>query len=204
VILPPSEDVFCEAAKLLRQGGLLAFPTETYYGLGVDPWNTRALQRLFAVKQRASKKPVLLLVADQTQVQLVAAQVPRPLQQLMTQFWPGPLTLVCPARPELPHLLTGGTGSIGVRQSPEATANRLIAAFAGPITATSANRSGQPAAVTAAEVAAVFGKQLDLIIDGGQTPGGLGSTLVACDSQEQLCCLREGRISWEAIRKRMA
>ncbi len=204
MILPPSEDVFFKAAQLLRQGGLLAFSTETYYGLGVDPFNTKALQRLFAVKQRATEKPVLVLVADQAQVPLVAAQVPEALQQLMQQFWPGPLTFVCPARPELPNLLTGGTGTIGVRQSPDPTTKRLLAAFAGPITATSANCSGQPAAVTAAEVEAIFGKQIDLIINGGTTPGGLGSTLIGCDPQGKLHCFREGRISWSLVTKSIA
>jgi L-threonylcarbamoyladenylate synthase len=198
MILPPSESALLKAAECLRQGGLLAFPTETYYGLGVDPFNSTALQRLFAVKQRPAAKPVLVLVENQTQVPLLAAQVPDALQELMNRFWPGPLTVVCPARPDLPDLLTGGTGTVGIRQSPEPTAARLLAAFGGPVTATSANCSGQPAAVTAAEVTRIFGSQIDLIIDGGRTPGGTGSTLIGCDAQGRLRCLREGRISCSA------
>lgn len=198
MILPPSEAALLEAAKCLRQGGLLAFPTETSYGLGVDPFNSTALQRLFAVKQRPAAKPVLVLVENQTQVPLLAAQVPDALQELMNRFWPGPLTVVCPARSDLPDLLTGGSGTVGIRQSPEPTAARLLAAFGGPITATSANCSGQPAAVTAADVKTIFASQIDLIIDGGRTPGGPGSTLIGCDAQGRLRCLRKGRIPWPA------
>ena len=196
MILIPSEDALIEAASCLRQGGLIAFPTETYYGLGVDPFNSKALQRLFAVKRRPAAKPVLVLVENQAQVPLLAAQVPAPLQKLINHFWPGPLTVVCPARPDLPELLTGGTGTVGIRHSPEPTVARLLAAVGGPITATSANCSAQPAAVTAAEVEAIFGSQLDLIIDGGSTPGGHSSTLIGCDDQGRLRCLREGQILW--------
>jgi L-threonylcarbamoyladenylate synthase len=134
------------------------------------------------------------LVHDQAQVRLLAEKVPAELQRLMDRFWPGPLTVVCPAQKELPALLTGGTGTIGIRQSPNLTAMRLLEEFGGPITATSANRSGAAAAVTAAEVEAIFGKELDLIINGGCTPGGAGSTLVAWD-QQGLHCLRKGLIS---------
>ncbi len=198
MILPPSEKALLEAAKCLRQGGLIAFPTETYYGLGVDPFNPAALQRLFSIKGRPAAKPVLVLVENQTQVPLLAAQVPAALQKLMNRFWPGPLTVVCPAKFDLPELLTGGTGTVGIRHSPEPTAARLLAVFGGPITATSANCSGQPAAVTAAEVKAIFVNQIDLIIDGGRTPGGLSSTLIGCDEQGRLRCLREGKIPWLA------
>lgn len=196
MILSPSEDALLKAAECLGQGGLIAFPTETYYGLGVDPFNRKALQRLFAVKGRAAAKPVLVLIENQTQVSLLAAQVPDALQKLMGRFWPGPLTVVCPARSDLPDLLTGGTGTVGIRQSPDPTAARLLAAFGRPVTATSANCSGQPAAVTAAEVQEIFGSQIDLILDGGTTPGGLSSTLIGCDEHGRLRCLRKGRIPW--------
>ncbi|CAK8718250.1 Translation factor SUA5 [Candidatus Electrothrix aarhusensis] len=188
-----------EAARLLRQGGLVAFPTETYYGLGVDPFNVEALQRLFAVKQRQSDKPVLVLVAEQGQVVQLAAEVPAVFPQLMTSFWPGPLTLVFPGRSTLPPLLTGGTGNIGIRQSPHPLASQLLHAFGGPITATSANRSGAPPATTAAEIQESLGAEIDLILDGGTTPGGAGSTLVGCDQGQRLCCLRVGQVPFEDI-----
>ncbi|WPD24403.1 MAG: L-threonylcarbamoyladenylate synthase [Candidatus Electrothrix scaldis] len=188
-----------EAARLLRQGGLIAFPTETYYGLGVDPFNAQALQRLFAVKQRQTDKAILVLVADQAQVIDLVAEVPAVLQQLMHHFWPGPLTLVFPGRASLPTLLTGGTGNIGIRQSSHPFAARLLSTFGGPITATSANRSGAPPATTAAEVQESFGSEIDFILDGGTTPGGAGSTLVSCDQQQQLHCLREGAVPFGEI-----
>jgi L-threonylcarbamoyladenylate synthase len=190
-----------EAARLLRQGGLIAFPTETFYGLGVDPFNAEALERLFAVKQRQPDKPVLVLVAEQAQVTELAAEVPVVLQKLMIRFWPGPLTLVFPGRPTLPPLLTGGTGNIGIRQSPHPLASQLLHAFGGPITATSANRSGAPPATTAAEIQESLGAEIDLILDGGTTPGGAGSTLVGCDQGQQLCCLRVGVVAFGEILK---
>ncbi|MGR0480988.1 MAG: L-threonylcarbamoyladenylate synthase [Candidatus Electronema sp. V4] len=198
MIVPASAASAQEAARLLRHGGLVAFPTETYYGLGVDPCNTEALRRLFAVKRRAADKPVLVLVADQSQVPLLADEMPEPLRLLMNRFWPGPLTLVFPAKKNLPELLTGGSGTVGIRQSPEPTAAQLLAAFGRPVTATSANRSGKTAAVTAADVEAAFGLEIDLILDGGRTPGGAGSTLGGWDGQG-LRCFREGRISFAEI-----
>jgi len=194
VIVPASAAAFHEAARLLRQGGLIALPTETYYGLGVDPFNAQALQRLFAIKRRIPEKAVLVLVEEQSQVPLLANDVPAPLQRLMNHFWPGPLTLIFPAKKDLPELLTGGSGTIGIRQSPDATARLLLAAFGRPITATSANRSGAAAAITAAEVEIAFGSEIDLILDGGKTPGGAGSTLISCNGQDVLRCFREGRI----------
>ncbi|WLE97175.1 MAG: L-threonylcarbamoyladenylate synthase [Candidatus Electrothrix communis] len=188
-----------EAACLLRQGGLIAFPTETYYGLGVDPFNVEALARLFAVKQRQPDKAVLVLVAEQAQVTELAAEVPAVLQKLMSHFWPGPLTLVFPGQASLSTLLTGGTGNIGIRHSPHPLASRLLHAFGGPITATSANRSGAPPATTAAEVQESLGAEIDLILDGGTTPGGAGSTLVGYDQDEQLCCLRAGVVAFEDV-----
>ncbi|CAK8719347.1 YrdC-like domain-containing protein [Candidatus Electrothrix laxa] len=186
---------------MLSQGGLIAFPTETYYGLGVDPFNVEALERLFAVKQRQSGKPVLVLVAEQAQVTELVAEVPAVLRGLMAAFWPGPLTLVFPGRSTLPALLTGGTGNIGIRHSPHPLASQLLRAFGGPITATSANRSGAPPATMAAEVLDSFGAEIDLILDGGTTPGGAGSTLVGCDQKQQLCCLRAGVVPFEDIVK---
>ncbi len=193
------DEAIKEAVWLLQQGGLIAFPTETYYGLGVDPFNRQALQRLFTVKQRTTDKAVLVLVEDQTQALQLAQSIPHPLQKLIAAFWPGPLTLVCPARPELPALLTGNTGTIGIRQSSHPLAGRLLRAVADPVTATSTNRSGNVPATTATEVEQVFGSEIDLILDGGTTPGGQGSTLVGYD--RELVCLREGKIPFAEIVK---
>ncbi|MCI5222758.1 MAG: Sua5/YciO/YrdC/YwlC family protein, partial [Candidatus Electrothrix sp. AR4] len=125
-------------------------------------------------------------------------------KKLMAAFWPGPLTVVFPARSSVPRLLTGGIGTVGIRQTPDPLATRLLHEFAGPITATSANRSGGTPATTAAEVQTIFGSEVDLVLDGGTTPGGAGSTLVGCDEEQRLCCLRAGRIPFVDILKIVA
>jgi L-threonylcarbamoyladenylate synthase len=186
------------AAARLRVGGIVAYPTETYYGLAVDPFNENALARLFQLKNRPAVKPVLVLVADRAQVDLLAGQITVTARHLMDRFWPGPLTLVLPARSGLSRFLTGGTGTVGLRLSPHPVAAALLQAFGAPLTATSANRSGQDPAVTAGEVRAAFASGVDLILDGGETPGKMGSTLVGvCGSR--VTCIREGRISFAQV-----
>ena len=196
---PVPDSQIQKAVRLLEQGGLIAFPTETYYGLGVDPFNTEALQRLFKVKRRNADKAVLVLVADQSQVDRFADSIPGDFNTLMAAFWPGPLTLVFPARSNVLELLTGGTGTVGIRQSPNPVAIRLLQEFSGPITATSANRSGATPATTADEVEEIFGSEIDLVVDGGATPGGQGSTLVGFD--QEISCIRDGKIPFETIEK---
>jgi len=194
------EQEIARAAAVLRDGGLVAFPTETYYGLAVDPFNEQALERLFTVKKRLRLKPVLVLLAERRQLGLLAAEIPGIARPLMDRFWPGPLTLVFPARPELPALLTGGTASVGVRQSPHPLATGLVRAFGAPITATSANRSGEEAAVTGEEVRRLFGAEVDLVLDGGATPGRTGSTLIAV-TRQGIRPIREGRIAFREIER---
>lgn len=196
--VPVTTETLNHAAALLRGGRVVAFPTETYYGLAVDPCNALALERLFEIKRRSRELPILVLVSGREQLQQTTADVSAIYERLMQCFWPGPLTLVCTARPCLPQQLTGNTGTVGVRHSPHPTANQLLAAFGGPITATSANISGHPPAVTADEVARIFAGAVDLILDGGKTPGGSGSTLV-CLHGTSLSCLREGKIAFSAV-----
>ncbi len=187
-----------EAVRIVRAGGVIAFATETYYGLGVDPCNREALARLFAIKGRERLKPVLVLVSGRDQIHRLAASVPPLYLPVMDTFWPGPVTLVFPARPALPDLLTGRTETVGIRQSPHRCPTRLLASLGGPLTATSANRSGAPPARTAEEVRAIFGREVDLVLDGGPTPGNQPSTLVAC-RDAGLVCLREGAIPFARI-----
>jgi len=198
VTVPVDDSQIREAVRSLNQGGMIAFPTETYYGLGVDPFNPKALQRLFQIKQRAPDKPILVLLADQSQLSLLAASIPAHFDRLSRTFWPGPLTLVYPALLHLPALLTGGTGTIGIRQSAHPVARRLLDEYQRPITATSANLSGALPATTASEVEEIFGSAVDLVLDGGSTPGGSGSTLVGENSD--LFCIREGKIPFAEIR----
>lgn len=198
-----SKNSLDHAVTLLRSGGVVAFPTETYYGLAVDPLNSMALERLFLVKRRPKNLPILVLVAGMEQLSMLTTDIPAVFYRLIDCFWPGPLTLICPAQTSLPSQLTGGTGTVGIRQSPHATANRLIAGYGGPITATSANRTGCEAAVSAEEVARVFGTEIDLILDGGMTPGGSGSTLVGMQG-ERILCIRPGKIRFSAVQNCIA
>lgn len=198
-ILSPAE--LARALAVIRAGGVVAFPTETYYGLAVDPFNREALSRLFALKRRPPDKPVLTLIETEAQLPLLARQVPEVYRPLMAAFWPGPLTLVFDAVPELPVILTGYSGTVGVRISSHPMARQLVAALGQPLTATSANYSGQPAAVTPDEVVAQLGLDVDLVLEGGATAGGPGSTIVGLGS-EGLVELRSGVIPFVAILER--
>jgi L-threonylcarbamoyladenylate synthase len=174
----PDGRVLARAAAVLRAGGLVAFPTETFYGLGVAATDPAAVRRVFQVKGRDEGKPLLVLVDSVAMVGSVAAEVPSRARDLMVRHWPGALTLVLRARPGLPTELTAGTGTIGVRLSPHPVARRLVGALGEPVTAPSANLAGAPPPVTAAQVLAVFEGAIDLVLDGGATPGGPPSTVV--------------------------
>ncbi len=186
-----------EAVTIIKQGGIVAFPTETYYGLAVDPFNEAALARLFTLKKRPEDKPLLTLISGLKQLPTLAESVPPCFSPFMA-LWPAPLTLVFPARQELSRRLTAGTGTIGIRISPQPVAQRFIALCGQPITATSANLSGAPAANSGREVARHFSGNIDYILDGGTTPGGAGSTLVGCvDGRPVL--LRRGVLDPESL-----
>lgn len=166
------------AADRLRSGGLVAFPTETFYGLGAHALDAAAVARVFQAKGRPAEKPLLVLVDSIPMVYLVAAAIPERASRLMGRYWPGPLTLVLPARSGLPSALTAGTDTIGVRLPGHAIARALVRAVASPVTAPSANPHGAPSPRTAEEVAASLGDAVDLILDAGPTAGGSPSTLV--------------------------
>lgn len=187
-----------QAAVVLKQGGLVAYPTETYYGLAADPFNERALEKLFNIKKRPQLKPILLLISRRTQLDELVQSISKNHFLLMENFWPGPLTLVFNARNILSDLITGKTGTVGIRHSPHPVANSLLVSFGGPITSTSANISGMEPATSAEDVSSFFGTNVDVILDGGKTPGGKGSTLVGYES-DTLKCIREGCISFQKI-----
>jgi L-threonylcarbamoyladenylate synthase len=182
----------------LAGGGLVVFPTETVYGLGADAGSAPALERLVAVRGREPGKPILVLAADLAMVSAVAAEVPVAAERLAARFWPGPLTLVLPARPDLPALLTAGTGTIGVRVPGHPLARALAAGLGRPITAPSANPPGAepPRAFAAAQ--AYFGTKVDAYVDGGMLPGG-ASTVAAVEG-ETVRVLRAGPIAEAALR----
>jgi L-threonylcarbamoyladenylate synthase len=173
-----AEAFWAESRRLLAGGGILGLPTETFYALAADPYQARALERLFALKARPVAKPVLLLVAFPEMVRRVALEVPAVGAILMDRFWPGPLTVILPALEDLPDLVTGGTGTVGVRQPRQPLTCRLLAALGFPVTGTSANRAGRKALTEAEEVAREFDSEVDLILYGGPCPGGLPSTVV--------------------------
>ena len=167
-----------KAAQLVIQGGVVAFPTETFYGLAADASNEGALRKIFQMKGREESKPLLLLVAEASWVARWVQRIPPEAERLMGQFWPGPLTLVFDASPDLSLLLTGGSGKVGLRVSSHPAALALARAAGRAITGTSANLSGEPSASLPAEVLRSLGEKLDAVIDGGKTVGGIGSTVL--------------------------
>lgn len=182
-----------KAAAIITGGGIVAFPTETYYGLAVDPFNELALDRLFRVKQRPAAKPILTLIDTREQLRELTDHVPTEFAPLMDHFWPGPLTLLFHAIPTLSSILTGHTETIGVRLSSHLIARELVRLTGRPITATSANLSGQQPAANHQEVLDQFGAHLDGIIAAGATPGGCCSTIVGF-SGAGLALIRDGAI----------
>ena len=200
---PCSEEDLNRAVAVLNNGGVVAFPTETYYGLAVDPLNPLALNHLFTLKQRDINKPILTLVNGPESLSSLVQKVPAQYTRLMEKFWPGPLTLIFQAKLNLPTLLTANTSTVGVRESSHPFARQLIRAFGRPITATSANISGRDAAIDAYEVKAQFGNKIDLVFDGGRTPGIIGSTIIGLSGTD-LKLIREGMISFEEILQKVA
>lgn len=199
-------EFFAEARRLLQCGGLLALPTETFYALAVNPFDTAALSRLFAVKGRPPEKPVLVLIAGPEMLSQVAREVPASALPLMARFWPGPLTLILPARPDLPSLLTGGAGTIGVRQPRQSVVCRLLSVLGLPVTGTSANRSGRPPLTTSAAVAGELGQEVDLILETGpgsqnqQPPGRRPSTILDLTADPPRL-VRAGALSTAALQE---
>jgi L-threonylcarbamoyladenylate synthase len=165
------------AARALTLGGVIAFPTETFYGLGAAALDAAAVDRLLALKGRPAGKPVLVLVDSVTMAEAVA-EVSPPARALMARHWPGALTLVMPARAHVPDGVTAGTGTVGVRMSPHPVARGIVEALGAPLTAPSANPAGAQPPTTAVEVLRHFASGIDLVLDGGPTPGGAPSTVL--------------------------
>ncbi len=181
------------AVSHLRRGGIVAFPTETYYGLAVDPDCASAVQKLFKVKNRNTDKPLLLLIENIEQLDSIVREVPPQYLPLIKKYWPGPLTLIFRSKSNLNQQITGYTGTVGVRISPHPIAQALVTRLGRPITATSANISGISPARSAQEVAKTLGNDVDYIIDGGQANGGLCSTILSV-KDGKLILLRYGQI----------
>jgi len=176
----PDSGTMATAGAVVGAGGLVAFPTESFYGLGADALDPGAIARVFEVKGRPENKPLLVLVDSVEMVEGLAARVSDGARALMARHWPGALTLVLPASGRVPAGLTGGTGTLGVRMPGHAVARALVHAAARPITAPSANPTDAPPPLTATAVREYFDGRIELILDGGPTAGGAGSTIADC------------------------
>ena len=188
-----------EAARVIFAGGVVAVPTESFYGLSVNALHEKAVERLIAIKKRREDHPVLILIHSADELESYVAQIPPVALRLMEAFWPGGLTLVFNAKPGLPVLLTGGTGKIGIRLSSHPVPTRLAKIAGVAITGTSANLTGAPPCERAEEVLEALGSQVDLILDGGKTAGGKGSTVLDVTLTPP-AILREGIVPRERLR----
>ena len=167
-----------KAVQIIQKGGIVAYPTETFYGLGVDALNFRAVERLFKIKKRPSSKPISIIIPNINWLKYLIKEVPPLAQTLIEKHWPGPLTIVFAAKEIFPKELTADTGKIGIRISSHPWAQKLAQLAKTPITATSANLSGTPPPNSPQEINPHIKKQIDAILDGGLTKGGLPSTVI--------------------------
>jgi L-threonylcarbamoyladenylate synthase len=186
------------AIEALRTGDPIVYPTETFYGIGADAFSTDALERIFAIKGRDAAKTIALIAHDEASAFAIASEVPDLARRLARAFWPGPLTIVMPARDGIPVALVGSGGGIGVRVSSHPLARALAHGLGHPITATSANLSGAAPARTTAEANAALGDQIKVFVEGGTLPGGMPSSVVQCD-RDGWRLLREGAIGADQI-----
>ena len=194
----PQRDALQEAAKWIRMGGLVALPTDTLYGLAADPFRADAVARLLTVKGRAAARALPLIAADANQIAARLGPLSPAGERLAAKFWPGPLTLLIPAPVTLAYGVAAGTGRVGVRVPAHDIARAICRAADRPITATSANRSGQPATADPDEVERTLGEDVDLLIDAGPTRGGVPSTIVDVTGAAPRL-VRAGAVSWDDI-----
>lgn len=195
--------VIADALAALAAGEVIVYPTETFYAVGVDALSSDALARLFAIKGREPGKPVALIAADTAMAFAVAREVPAVARVLAEAFWPGPLTLVLPARGEIPAPLIGDDGGVGVRVSSHPIARALCAGFGRPLTATSANLAGEPPAVEPEAARRALGDKIKVFVEDGRLAGGAPSTVVTF-AGSQMRVLRPGAISELQLTARLA
>jgi L-threonylcarbamoyladenylate synthase len=174
----PDESVLLEAAEAVLRGGVIAFPTDTLYGLGCSLFDVSAVEMVARLKRRDPSLAVISLIPEARQVYGLAGEVSEFAERLMARYWPGPLSLIFRAAPIVPARVRGAGGTVALRCPKDTLCQRLLDRIGGPVVSSSANLSGQRPAETAEEVVRIFGNQLDLVIDGGPRHGGLPSTLV--------------------------
>ncbi len=195
-----SQSVVQQAAKVILEGGVLLYPTETIYGFGCNPFDESAVRRIFKLKGRSETKPVLVLVSNRVMLKELVSDIPPAAKKLIKQFWPGPLTLIFEARKHVPSLLTAGTGNIGVRIPGSNFCLKLLKQSCAPLVSTSANKSGVNAVMTINELKKTFSDHVDMVIDAGNLMPSMPST-VADVSTGELTILRQGAISEKKIRR---
>jgi len=198
-ILPATEEHIARAAAVIRAGGLVAFPTETVYGLGADALNEDAVRKIFLAKERPADDPLIVHIASASQLPQLARQIPQRAWDLIERFWPGPLTLVLPKTERVPTVTTGGLDTVAVRMPSHPVAKRLIELSAVPIAAPSANRFGRPSPTIAKHVWEDLHGRIDLILDGGPTPIGVESTVLDLTVDPPMV-LRPGGVTLEELR----
>lgn len=196
----PQRDAIQEAATWIRRGGVIALPTDTLYGLAADPFRADAIARVFAVKGRDATRALPLIAEDLRQIAEHLGPLTPMAAALADQFWPGPLTLLVVAPPSLARDVTGGTGVVGVRVPASGIARAVCAACGRPVTATSANPTGQPATSDPAVVERTLGDRIDLLLDAGPTAGVAPSTIVDVTGKAARL-VREGPISWDQVNR---
>ena len=194
----PDTSLLQQAVQCLRDGGIVLYPTETFYGLGVHYANDSALRRLFHIKERDAAKPLLLLIPDTAWIHRLAAAVPEAALTLANHFWPGPLTLVLRAAPHISRFITGDNKTVGMRITSNPVAHRLLTLFGDCITSTSANRSGERSPASIKQIPQQLLDAIDLVIDAGETPGGSSSTVFDI-SIMPFTIVREGAVPLAAI-----
>jgi len=189
-----------KAAQIVKSGGVVAFPTDTVYGLGASPFIAKAVERIYEIKGRTRRLPLPVLLADEAQLADVVASVPDIARLLMKRFWPGGLTLVLGKASLLPDNVTAGGGTVAVRMPNHEVTLALIRKAGVPIVGTSANLSNSPSAITAAEVREQLDGAVDLVVDGGRCPGGIESTVVDLTGRVPVI-LRQGAVTEEKIQQ---
>ena len=196
----PLEDQLVPAASAIQSGGVVAFPTDTFYGLAVDPRSSAAVRKIFELKERSDTRAIPLIAESITQVTDCVGTLTPLAERLALQYWPGPLTLIIPASAELNAELTGGTGRVAVRVPDHAVARAIARLVGCAVTSTSANVSGLSPPSTADEVAARLGDSIDVLVDAGAAPGGLPSTIVDVTAATPVL-IRPGAVHWERVLK---
>ncbi len=198
MIVPQTNEALTQVAKIIGRGGVIAFRTDTFYGLGADPFNREAVRKIKQLKGREEHKPILIVISGSDQIDRFITERTNAFDLLTEKFWPGHLTLIGRAAPDVSDEITAGTGTLGVRLPDDDKVRALVRECGGALTATSANPSDQMPAKTAQEVRKYFGDAIELIVDGGPARSDLPSTVVdVCELEPGL--VREGVVTWADI-----